>query len=592
VPVWHIAGLDNYSIPRPTLTRATAGQAIANATGSGPGGSYLGSDMRAAYYGGTALTGSGQVVGLWESYSYDINDVNLAFTSVGQSYSVPINNVLLDGMTVGDGVADAEPVLDIVQAIGMAPSLSQVRVYLGNNQVDIFNAMASENIAKQLSVSYIWEPDNFSTLDPIFLEFVAQGQTLFASSGDNGAYQLSAPQYYPSEDVYVTSAGGTSLTTNGAGGSWSAETAWSYSGGGVGPFPYPISIPSWQVGAINSLNGGSTTLRNVPDVALDADNNSYSCQTGSCSGGFGGTSFSAPRWAGLMALVNEQAAIQGNPSLGFINPALYALAESSGYGAAFHDITSGANDCCGQTVWYDAVAGYDLVTGWGTPNGQSLINALAGGYTLSASPSSLTVTQGNSVATTVTVTDVGGFSGGVTLVASGLPNGVTATFASNPAAGTDLLKLAASSSATTGTYTVTITGSYSAGNSGALSASTTFVLTVNPSPKSFNLQALPDVLSIPRGGTRTSRIIVTSVDGFSSPVSLGITGLPGRVRAVFTRPRVTPGANGRAESVLRFIAGFDARATTSIVTVTGTSGSVAQSTNISLTVRTRDGEQD
>src|ERR1039457_5147360 len=95
VPIAHIDGLNNFSIPRPMLTRAQQGQAIAEATGSGPGGNYLGSDMRAAYYGGTNLTGAGQVVGLWESYSYDINDVNLAFSSVGQSYSVPVNNVLL-----------------------------------------------------------------------------------------------------------------------------------------------------------------------------------------------------------------------------------------------------------------------------------------------------------------------------------------------------------------------------------------------------------------------------------------------------------------------------------------------------------------
>jgi subtilase family serine protease len=585
VPLWHIAGLDNFSIPRPMVTKASVGQAIANATGSGPGGSYLGSDMRAAYYGGTALTGSGQVVGLWESYSYDINDVNLAFSSVGQTYSVPINNVLLDGVTVGNGEDDGEPVLDIVQAIGMAPGLSQVRVYLGNNQVDIFNAMAAENIAKQLSVSYIWEPDNFSTLDPIFEEFVAQGQTLFASSGDNGAYQLSAPQYYPAEDVYVTAVGGTSLITNGAGGSWISETAWAQSGGGVGPFPYVISIPAWQEAVINASNGGSTTLRNVPDVAMDSDFNNYNCQTGSCAGGWGGTSFAAPRWAGFMALVNQQAAAQGNPTLGFIDPALYSIGQSANYGSDFHDITSGNNDCCGQTVWYSAVPGYDLVTGWGSPTGQGLINALAGGYTLSASPGSLTVTQGGSGATTITVTDEGGFAGSVNLVASGLPDGVTASFGTNPTTGTAVLTLIASSSATLGTATVAITGT-----AGGLAATTSILLTVNPAPKSFTIGASPTVLTVPRGGIRTSWIIITSVDGFSSPVRLGATGLPRGVIAVFSKQWVTPRANERAESTLWLIADFNARPTSVSVTVTGASGSISESTNIVLTVAKRDGD--
>ena len=393
VPVWHIGGLNDYSIPRPMVTKASAMQILANVTGSGPGGAFLGSDMRAAYYGGSALTGSGQVVGLWESYSYDINDVNLTFSSAGQSYSVPVNNVLLDGVTVGTGNGDVEPVLDIVQAIGMAPGLSQVRVYLGDNIVDIFNAMASENIAKQLSISYIWEPDNYQTMDPIFTELLAQGQTLFASSGDNGAHQMSQPQYYPAEDIYVTAAGGTSLTTNGPGGSWVSETSWQYSGGGVGPFPYVISLPAWQQGVPNSSNAGSTTLRNVPDVAMDGDFHNYACQAGFCSGGWGGTSFSAPRWAGFMALVNQQAAAQGKPPLGFINPAVYSIAQGPNYSSDFHDVITGNNQCCGQSLSYNAVLGYDLVTGWGSPTGQNLINDLAGGYTLSASPTSLTINQ-------------------------------------------------------------------------------------------------------------------------------------------------------------------------------------------------------
>jgi subtilase family serine protease len=577
VPVWHIEGLNNFSVPRPLLTKAAAEQAIPAVTGSGPGGSYLGSDMRAAYYGGTALTGSGQIVGLWESISYDPNDVNLTFSNTGQSYSVPINNVLLDGITVGDANGDAETVLDIVQAIGMAPGLSQVRVYLGNNQVDIFNAMATENIAKQLSVSYIWEPDNYQTLDPIFEEFVAQGQTLFASSGDNGAYQPSAPQYYPAEDIYVTAAGGTSLLTDGPGGSWTSETAWQQSGGGNGPIPYVITIPVWQEGVATSSNGASTTLRNVPDVALDSDYNNYACEAGSCSGGWGGTSFSAPRWAAFMALVNEQAAAQGNPPLGFIDPALYSIGLGSNYDSDFHDITSGNNDCCGQTVAYSAVPGYDLVTGWGSPNGQALINALAGGFTLSASPGSLTVTQGSSGTTTITVADEGGFTGSVNLAVSGLPSGVTASFGANPAAESAVLTLTASSSATPGTVTITIIGTYS-----SLTESTTLPLTINPSSSTFTVEASPTSLYLTQGKRSVSRITVTGVGAFRSAVQLSATGLPRGVSARFSRPSVTPRGNDRATSILQFIASSKATTGAATVTVTGSSNSISASANITI----------
>jgi subtilase family serine protease len=126
VPVAHIVGLNNFSLPHAMLQVAPQGAALGNVTGSGPGGSYLGSDMRAAYYGGTTLTGTGQVVGLLEFDGYNLSDVDASFTNAGQTYSVPVNNVLLDGATgapVGD---DSEQVLDIVQAIGMAPGLSQV----------------------------------------------------------------------------------------------------------------------------------------------------------------------------------------------------------------------------------------------------------------------------------------------------------------------------------------------------------------------------------------------------------------------------------------------------------------------------------
>jgi len=375
VTVTHIAGLNNFSFPRPKFKRAPA-SFRRNSTGSGPSGAYLGGDMRAAYYGGTALTGGGQTVGLLEFDGYDMSDVTASFA--GQRNSVPIQNELLDGASAGSDGDDGEQVLDIVQAASMAPGLSQIRVYvapstsqIGVGDVDIFNDMATENIAKQLSCSWGWNPDDTAQLDPIFEELAAQGQTLFVASGDAGAYtgSNSTDNSYPAESVYVVAVGGTDLATNGAGGPWQSETAWLDSSGG--PADDGFSIPSWQVGVANSSNQASTTIRNVPDVAAEANTDNYLCDQGSCTGDYGGTSFAAPRWAGFLALVNQQAVPGGKSTLGFINPAIYSIGKGASYDSAFHDITSGSNNK------YSAGPGYDLVTGWGSPNGTGLINALA-----------------------------------------------------------------------------------------------------------------------------------------------------------------------------------------------------------------------
>ena len=94
-------------------------------------------------------------------------------------------------------------------------------------------------------------------------------------------------------------------------------------------------------------NGGSTTFRNIPDVALTADN-IYVIYGGGDSGAFGGTSCATPLWAGFMALVNQQAVANGKPAIGFINPAVYALASGPNYTNLFHDITTGNNYLAGQ----------------------------------------------------------------------------------------------------------------------------------------------------------------------------------------------------------------------------------------------------
>lgn len=125
-----------------------------------------------------------------------------------------------------------------------------------------------------------------------------------------------------------------------------------------------------------AANRGSTVYRNIPDVALTADN-IYVRADGLDYTNIGGTSCAAPLWAGFTALINQQGAASSKPSVGFINPAIYAIGKGTNYNLAFHDITTGNNTSPSSPGKFLAVSNYDLCTGWGTPNGTNLINALA-----------------------------------------------------------------------------------------------------------------------------------------------------------------------------------------------------------------------
>ena len=601
--LWHISGLDNYSIPHPMFVKKSdyakahgisPDKVVSHATtGSGPSASFLGSDMRAAYYGGTALTGSGQNIGLFEYLGYDIADLNTYYSNVGQTRTATVTGISTDGSSLscvdsrsGGDCDDTEQILDMTQALGMAPGITGLYVYVGNTDTAIISAMTVTTdapLSKQLSCSWGWTPADPSTLDPYFEKMASQGQNFFAASGDSSAWSASN-EAWPADDANIVSVGGTDLTTSSAAGPWASETAWADSGGGISPDSIPI--PSWQQlsGVITSSNKGSTTLRNGPDVAANANFTFYVCadQTTCTANDYGGTSFATPMWAGYLALANQQAASNGD-SIGFIDPIIYPAALGSSYSTLFHDITSGS---CGT---YSGITGYDLCTGWGSPKTTGLINLLAGSstptFTLSDSPSSLTITQGGSGTSTITVTDVGGFTGSVTLAASGLPSGVTAAFGTNPTTGTSVLTLTASSTATTGSATVKITGT-----SGSLTASTTLALTVNSTATpNFSVAASPASVTVTQGASGTSTITITSTGGFNSATTLSASGLPTGVTAAFSTNPVTPPANGSATSTLTLTASSSATVGTATVTITGTSGSTTHSTTIALTVNASTG---
>ncbi|MGD0829830.1 MAG: S53 family peptidase [Terracidiphilus sp.] len=387
--LWHISGLDNYSIPHPMFEKKSdyaaahgisPDEVVSHATtGSGPSASFLGSDMRAAYYGGTALTGAGQNLGLFEYLGTDLADLTTYYKNVGKTNTVPITLLSTDGTSTscldtraGGECDDTEQTLDMTQALGMAPGLASLVMYIGSTDTAIISAMTTHNpLPTTIGCSWGWTPADPTTLNPYFQKMAAQGQNFFAASGDSSTWS-SRNEAWPADNAYVVSVGGTDLITASAAGPWKSETAWVDSGGGISPDR--IAIPSWQQlsGVINSSNKGSTTLRNGPDVSANANFTFYTCadQKACLANEYGGTSFAAPMWAGYTALVNQQLVANGDATIGFLDPLIYPIGVSSSYDTDFHDITSGKSGS------YSAVTGYDLVTGWGSPNGQALINAL------------------------------------------------------------------------------------------------------------------------------------------------------------------------------------------------------------------------
>lgn len=384
-----VEGLSDYVLPKP-LFRQMDPLKARPLGGSGPSGLYAGNDFRNAYATGSALSGAWQAVGLLEFSDYYPVDITNYENTIGLANYVPLNTVVIGhpGPTKANNV---EVALDIEMAIAMAPGLSQVIVYeIRNGPSSILSQMANDNLAKQLSSSWTWGGGPSATVDSLFQQMAAQGQSYFQASGDSDAYtgaqtldnasQLTAPV----DSTNVTCVGGTTLTMNGAGVSWSSETVWNYSplggadanvgsGGGISTY---YTIPYWQTNASMAANSGSTTFRNIPDVALTADG-VYVAANNGASGGVAGTSCAAPLWAGFCALVNQQSVAQSGTTVGFLNPALYAIASGGSYANCFHDITTGNNVGANTPGLFNAVAGYDLCTGLGTPNGTSLINALA-----------------------------------------------------------------------------------------------------------------------------------------------------------------------------------------------------------------------
>ncbi len=398
ISILDVSGLNNYARPhqklhfKPTNAPAlkVAHAKVQPELGSGPQGSYMGGDFRAAYVPGTTLNGAGQKIALVQFDGYLASDITLYEQAAGLP-SVSLTNILLNGFSgnpTGNG-GEVEVSLDIEMVISMAPGIDKVLLYEGDpfNFIPnvVLNQIATDNAARQVSCSWGWTGGPNATSEQIFLQMALQGQSFYNASGDSDAFlpgEVDNPGGFgfPSDSPNITQVGGTTLTTAGAGGAWVSEKVWNW-GGGIGSSGGSSSfyaLPSWQQGISMTNNHGSVIGRNIPDVALTGDNVFVIADNGIDYPGVGGTSCAAPLWAGFTALINQQAALNGHPPIGFINPAIYALAKSANYNSTFYDITNGDNTWFASPTNYFAVPGYDLCTGLGTPKGTNLIFALTG----------------------------------------------------------------------------------------------------------------------------------------------------------------------------------------------------------------------
>lgn len=363
---------------------------------SGPTG-YSPAQIRHAYgfdavaFGTTAADGAGTTIAIVDAYddpniANDLKQFDLQFGLPDPVFR-KVNQSGGTTMPAANAGWASEIALDVEWAHAIAPGASILLVEANSNSMS--DLMAAVNYARNqpgvIAISMSWGGGEFSsetTYDSYFTTPSGHASvTFFASSGDSGA-----PVSYPAASPNVVSVGGTSLFLSS--GSYSSESGWGGSGGGISAYE---SQPSYQAGVVTQ----SATRRANPDVAYDSDPNtgfpvydSYN-NTGTAKWSqFGGTSAAAPQWAALAAIADQGRALAGLGSLDgrtqFL-PALYQLAA-----ADFHDVTSGSST---GLPTYSAAAGYDLVTGRGTPVANLVIMdmvAWGGGSTTTSAPTAPT----------------------------------------------------------------------------------------------------------------------------------------------------------------------------------------------------------
>jgi hypothetical protein len=449
----------------------------------------------------------------------------------------------------GDTGWGLEIALDVETAHEICQTCNILLVEASSNY---FNDLgAAENEAAALGADVIsnsWGGNEFSTETAYDSYFNHPGTVITASTGDNG-YGVE----YPASSQYVVGVGGTTLSVTGSNG-YAGEAAWSGAGSGCSRYE---TKPSWQ--------HDGCTKHTVADVSADADPNTGAAVYDSYgySGWYqvGGTSLASPLIAAVYALsgnTTDRSAPYGNPN-------------------ALHDVSGGSNGSCG-TYLCNAVAGYDGPTGLGTPNG---LAAFAGApaspdFSLGATPSSRTVTAGQSTTYTVTMTSLNGYAGSVKVTGSGAPSGATIDTSGcgslSSVSPSCTVTVATSGSTPAGSSTLTFSGT-----DGTLTHGATATLAVTVAD--FSLSISPSNPTLRTPGSVTYTVTVNKLNGFNGSVALSVAGLPTGLTGSFS-PTSTS-----STSTLTVTATSRLSRHTYTFTVTGTSGILTHSTTGKITTR-------
>jgi hypothetical protein len=373
VPLEYVNGLDNAHIPRVTafpkpIPPLNAPKPLG---GSASGGFYWGTDIRNAYVPSVAQTGAGQTVAIVSFEDFLNSDVSTYCTDTG--IALASSQKVTCGSYSNIENDQTEMCLDMEMVNSMAPGCDIV-AYEGDFIDAILSDIVSDATANQVSASYVIQPT--STTLYLMTQMALQGQSFFSGAGDGDSYiggKTTASSSRPTtltgtiqEQPWVTIVGGTTLSMSGSGSTYTSETVWNSGGNGSGGgFSTSVAIPFYQSTVSMATNNGSTSFRNIPDVACLA--NDIMIVTGGAQSGEAGTSAATPLWAAFTALVNQLGASSAKPPVGFLNPSLYAIGQGGNYTTDFHDVTTGNNDASGTNpTQYSAVTNYDLATGWGS----------------------------------------------------------------------------------------------------------------------------------------------------------------------------------------------------------------------------------
>lgn len=411
VPWSGALGLGNATPARSLVARAPS-PALASSASCTSATIFIPCQVRNAYnltsLFGSGVNGSGVRIGVVDPYDGNEPQTTLAsdlrlFTaayglSVGRIqylYPVPTSR----NLNASYGLWGAEIALDLQWTRALAPGATLDMTFAPDASAGLYGAvdwLVAHQAVDVISLSWgesdvgIYNAFNgvcrsacnassdgsYTLLHPVLADAAAEGIGVFVASGDCGAADGTSgvSTDYPASDPSVTGVGATDLSLSKTGG-YGAESGWSGndsgarspgcqnqggSGGGYSPFPRPV----WQRAPGLSL---SNSQRATPDVSILGGNDVATYLNGVVSPA-AGTSASAPMWAGIAAVADQSA----GTALGSLSPSLYAVARSSNYSRAFHDIRTGNNG-------YPAGAGWDAVTGLGSPNASRLIPLLVGG---------------------------------------------------------------------------------------------------------------------------------------------------------------------------------------------------------------------